>query len=74
MQNNEPFEVRKIKYRHNCGGIGYMFDVEIYYPHKFHSVCYQILGRDEMDVYNQIQGRHNNVRGAQDKCVESQAT
>lgn len=58
---SEPYEVRKIKYRHNCGGIGFMYDVEVYYPERYHSANYQLLGRDEMDVYNQIRERHNNV-------------
>lgn len=47
-----------------------MYDVEVYYPARFHSVCYQTLGKDEMDVYNQIRERHNNVRDREDRDVD----
>ena len=63
---SEPFEVRKIAYRHNCGDIGFMYNVEVYYPARLHSAHYEVLGRDEMDVYNQIRERHNNVRCSED--------
>ena len=67
MQNNEPFEIKSITFRYNGGGLGNAYDVVIYYPHRFHSTCYQMTGRDEAAVYAKLmRGRPNNVRCAED--------
>ena len=62
MLNNEPFEVRKIEYKYDGGGLGKSFHVEIYYPHRFHSVCYQMFGQDEADVYARIFRTHHGYK------------
>ena len=63
MQNNEPFEIKSITFRYNGGGLGKSFHVEVYYPHRFHSVCYQMFGQDEMEILARLyRGRPNNVR------------
>lgn len=66
-KKDEPFEVRKIAYRHRFSATENHYDVEIYYPEKLHSVCWQMIGQDEAEIYARlIAGRPNNVRCAED--------
>lgn len=66
VKRDEPFEVRKIEYRYRFSATENSYDVVVYYPEKFHSVCWQVIGQDEADVYAQLLRRPNNVRCAED--------
>ena len=59
---SESFEVRKIEPRYNGGGLGVSFAVEIYYPKRLHSVCYQMFGQDEMEVLARIHRTHDGMK------------
>ena len=58
-RNNEPFEVRKVAFRYRFSAEENSYDVEIYYPDKLHSVCFQVIGQDEMEVLARIHRTHN---------------
>lgn len=67
-RKDEPFEVRKIELV-GWSELGHInqYEVEVYHPEKFHSVCFQMYGQDEMDIYARLmRGRLNNVRDRED--------
>ena len=71
-RKDEPFEVRKIALV-GWSELGHtnQYEVEVYYPEKFHSVCYQMYGQDEMEILARLyRGRPNNVRDREDRTLD----
>lgn len=76
---DEPFEVRKIAFRYRFSSEENSYDVEVYYPQRFHSVCYQVIGQDEAAVLARLyRNRYfkgdNNVICSEDRDVDAPTT
>ena len=58
-RKDEPFEVREIKFMGwNELGKTNQYQVEVYYPEKFHSTRWQMYGQDEMEILARLYRVH----------------
>ena len=62
VSKDAAFEVRKIEFRYKFSAEENSYQVEIYYPEKHHSVCYQMIGQDEAEVLARVYRTHDRMK------------
>ena len=50
--------MRRVELKYRFSDTENSYEVEVYYPEKFHSVCFQLIGQDEMEVLARLYRTH----------------